>query len=91
MGPWLGLITLMFTLPPGIQPLKSRVYSVNVGAASTVFPNSGQDIYPAIIFITGTNVYLRLNDKCCFSEIGLTPLRVLLYVSLEGISFETTV
>ena len=91
MGPWLGLITLMFTLPPGIQPLKSRVYSVNVAVVSTVFPNSGELFLPAVILITGTNVYLRLIDMCCFSEIGLTPLRTLLYVSLEGISFETTV
>lgn len=91
MGPWLGLITLMFTLPTGIQPLKTRIYSVNVGVESTVFPNSGQYFLPAIIIITDTNVYLRLLDRCCLDEISLDPARLLLYVSLEGISFETTV
>lgn len=91
MGPWLGLVTLMFTLPTGIQPLKTRIYSVNVTVVGTVVPNSGQDILPATVIITGTNVFLRLRDRCCSDVIGLSPPRELLYVSLEGISFETTV
>jgi hypothetical protein len=91
MGPWLGLTTLMFTLPPGIQPLKTRIYSVNVAVVSTVFPNSGEYFLPATIIITGTNVVLRLKDNCCSAPEPLDPARLLLYVSLEGISFETTV
>jgi hypothetical protein len=91
MGPWLGLITLMFTLPTGIQPLKTRIYSVNVTVVQTVVPTTDQDILPATVIITGTNVYLRLKDRCCYNQIGLNPARELLYVSLEGISFETTV
>lgn len=93
MGPWLGLVTLMFTLPTGIQPLKTRIYSVNV----TITQIAGdlivaeQDILPATIIITGTNVALRLKDKCCLDDRPLDPDRFLLYVSLEGISFETTV
>lgn len=91
MGPWLGLVTLMFTLPTGIQPLKTRIYSVNVTVVQTVVPTTDQDILPATVIITGTNVYLRLKDRCCYNQIGLNPARELLYVSLEGISFETTV
>ena len=91
MGPWLGLVTLMFTLPTGIQPLKTRVYSVNVTFVIPVGNYLSQDILPATVIITGTNVYLRLKDRCCSNEIGLSSPRVLLYVSLEGISFETTV
>lgn len=91
MGPWLGLVTLMFTLPTGIQPLKTRIYSVNVTVVGIPVPTTGQDILPATVIITGTNVFLRLNDNCCSSERPLDPDRFLLYVSLEGISFETTV
>jgi hypothetical protein len=91
MGPWLGLITLMFTLPTGIQPLKTRIYSVNVNVVGIPVPITGQDTFPATIIITGTNVYLRLKDNCCSDREPLDPARLLLYVSLEGISFETTV
>jgi hypothetical protein len=91
MGPWLGLTTLMFTLPTGIQPLKSRIYSVNVNVVGIPVPITGQDTFPATIIITGTNVVLRLKDNCCSAPEPLDPARLLLYVSLEGISFETTV
>jgi len=91
MGPWLGLTTLMFILPTGIQPLKSRIYSVNVNVVGIPVPIAGQDTFPATIIITGTNVVLRLKDNCCSAPEPLDPARLLLYVSLEGISFETTV
>lgn len=91
MGPWLGNLTLMLTLPAGIEPLKPRSYSVNVLAQDILGSPTTQDIFPALIFIIGNEVFLRLKDYCCNDEHSFDPARWVLYVSLEGISFEVDV